>query len=145
MPTLIPLAQLQNLQQIDAVVSGPDGANRLTIISGQFDVYLNAYGNNQNVPNTTTFQVLVGPKLTRQQFYKAIASSSVAKVGFNFQTSPSGSSFGINDVDADWDDESGQVSVKIEAYVTAGGGNNNTTSLINLAFQATILYAVAGA
>src|SRR6516225_9576916 len=33
----IPADQIQNLQQMEVVVSGPDEANRLIIIDGQFD------------------------------------------------------------------------------------------------------------
>jgi hypothetical protein len=33
----IPANQIKNLQQIEVVVSGPDEANRLIIIDGQFD------------------------------------------------------------------------------------------------------------
>jgi hypothetical protein len=32
-------AQIQNLQQIEAVVAGPDDANRLFIIDGQFSYW----------------------------------------------------------------------------------------------------------
>jgi hypothetical protein len=36
----IKIAQLQNLQQLDVMVAGPDDANHLFIIDGQFDASL---------------------------------------------------------------------------------------------------------
>ncbi len=47
MPVKIPPAQIQNLQQIEAVVVGPDESNRLLIIDGQFDVTLQAVSEGQ--------------------------------------------------------------------------------------------------
>ena len=63
--------QIQNLQQIEAVVAGPDDANRLFIIDGQFDVRLEAQsqGNNFEI-GKETFTVLLGPVFTRKQFFR---------------------------------------------------------------------------
>ena len=36
----IKIAQVQNLQQMDVLVAGPDDANHLFIIDGQFDASL---------------------------------------------------------------------------------------------------------
>jgi hypothetical protein len=35
--------QIQNIQQLEAVVTGPDDANRLFIIDGQFDAGVSAF------------------------------------------------------------------------------------------------------
>ncbi|HEY7535526.1 MAG TPA: hypothetical protein VH878_06230 [Thermodesulfobacteriota bacterium] len=43
----------------------------------------------------------------------------------------------VNFVDADWDDESGQVEVRVEVSVTSG--QNSSTSVTGVGFQATIL------
>jgi hypothetical protein len=43
MAVKIPSNQIQNLQQIEVVVAGPDDANRLFIIDGQFDSQLTAF------------------------------------------------------------------------------------------------------
>ncbi len=48
MATKIPSVQIQNLQQIEAVVAGPDDANRLLIIDGQFDMGLSAFSQSSN-------------------------------------------------------------------------------------------------
>ncbi len=81
MATRIDASQIQNLQQIDAVVAGPDGANRLISVRGQFDqgigVFSQAAAGSQQ---TQTFTVLLGPVLSRQQFVRASGSASVAAV-----------------------------------------------------------------
>jgi hypothetical protein len=47
-------------------------------------------------------------------------------------------------VDADWDDESGQVELRIEAEVICSGPNQSAT-INGFAFHVTILAAVAAA
>src|SRR6266487_6629015 len=110
--------QIQNLQRIDAVVAGPDGPNRFITVSGQFDGGVNAFSQSAAVSQQTqTFTVLLGPVFTRQQFFRASGSASVAKTAINIQAAPFSFSWGIAAVDADWDDESGQVELRIEAFV----------------------------
>jgi hypothetical protein len=64
--------QIQNLQQIEAVVAGPDDANRLFIIDGQFDSGVPEIAG-QVVLRKEIFTVLVGPVFTRKQFFHAMA------------------------------------------------------------------------
>jgi len=127
--------QVQNLQQIEAVVAGPEGANRLFTVAGQFEIPSGSASQNQ------TFTVLVGPSLTRQQFLRAIATASLTKTTAIVQSLPSDFGWGIAGIDADWDDESGQVELRIEAFAYASGANNST-SINSLAFQVTILAAM---
>jgi hypothetical protein len=47
-------------------------------------------------------------------------------------------------VDADWDDESGQVELRIEAQATCSG-QSNQVFISGFAFHVTILAAVAAA
>src|SRR5262249_28253823 len=70
--------QIRNLQQMEVVVSGPDEANRLIIIDGQFDTR-NITADSVNRTNKQTFSVLLGPKLTNRQFLRAIATASFAR------------------------------------------------------------------
>jgi len=136
----IPTNQVVNLQQIEAVVAGPDGANRLFAVTGQLDATINVFSSGSQ---TQTFTVLLGPVLTRQQFFRAICTASAAKTSFRVQTPPGEYSFGVSSSDADWDDESGQVELRIEAFVNLSGGANNFAAINGLAFQVTILAAVA--
>ncbi|MEO8577703.1 MAG: hypothetical protein ABI556_13420 [Gemmatimonadales bacterium] len=137
MSTRIAPTQIQNLQQIEATVTGPDGATRLITVTGQFDT--NVYwppGSQQK----ETFTVLVGPVLTRRQFNQAIATASIAKASLQLQPTQGQFNWQILDSDADWDDESGQVELRIEVAVFSSGAGNNA-QIGGLAFNATILCA----
>jgi hypothetical protein len=79
----IKLTNIENLQQIEAVASGPDNANRLFVITGVAPATLSAF-NNQTTKETFTF--LIGPVLTRRQFVKAIATASVNRVFLTYAT-----------------------------------------------------------
>ena len=139
--------QIQNLQQIEAVVAGPDDANRLFIIDGQFDTWLSAFSQGPNfVTQKETFSVLVAPVFTRRQFVQANAIASLTKTGFSTTTAgqQSSSEWQILGVDADWDDESGQVELRIEAQVQVAGANASS-NIAGFAFHVTILAAVAAA
>src|SRR5918996_6358094 len=112
----IKIAQIQNLQQIDVLVAGPDDANHLFIINGQFDTSLAIESQGTNFGTAKeTFSVAVGPRLTNRQFVRAIATASIVKTQIA-NIAPGGfATWNIADVDADWDDESGQVELRIEA------------------------------
>jgi hypothetical protein len=145
MAVRIPTNQIQNPQQIEAAVAGPDGANRLFTVTGQLNVGLNVFSQGAGqVQQKETFTVLIGPALTRQQFFSAIGTASLANTSVTLQSAPPYSvSWSIAGIDADWDDESGQVELRVEVSVTASG-QNNFAGISGLAFQVTILAAVAG-
>jgi len=138
----IKIDSIQNLQQIEVAVAGPDGANRLFIVTGQFDVQLISQG--QSTPQKETFTVLIGPVLTRQQFYRAIATASLAKTSSHWASGDYeiGQNWGITLVDADWDDESGQVELRIEVFLNSSGIGSRV-GIEGLSFQCTILGAIA--
>ena len=131
----IPADQIENLQQMEVVVSGPDEANRLIIIDGQFDT-ANIAADSVNRTNKQTFSVLLGPKLTNRQFLRAIATASLAR------TETSGHTMcNIWDVVADRDDESGHVELRTEAEVGAFSSSGHA-SMNAIAFHVTILAAL---
>jgi len=135
MAVKIPADQIKNLQQMEVVVSGPGEANRLIIIDGQFDTG-DITADSVNRTNKQTFSVLLGPKLTNRQFLRAIATASFAR------TETSGHTMcNIWDVDADWDDESGHVELRIEAEVGAFSSSGHA-SMFAIAFHVTILAAL---
>ncbi len=126
MAVLIPTGAIKNLQQIEAVVAGPDDANRLFIV------------------------------FNKHQFSRAIATASFTKTGFTGAFTGAvgaGAGFGgaywyILGVDADWDDESGQVELRIEAEVEAGmlgASARQYVAIMGFAFHVTILAAVPAA
>ena len=132
----IKITNIVNLQQIEAAVSGPDGANRLFIITGIIPTNLST---NTTIKETFTF--LIGPTLTRRQFVRAIATASLNRI-FLFYSGGGGSTqinsnWSVESVDADWDDESGQVEVRVEVLVITGG--TGSTGVTSIGFHATIL------
>ena len=138
----IKIAQVQNLQQMDVLVAGPDDANHLFIIDGQFDasLFIGSQGTNFATAKET-FSVLIGPKLANRQFVRAIGMASFVKTQIA-NIAPGGSAtWNIVDVDADWDDESGQVELRIEAQVNCSG-SNQSASINAFAFHVTILAAL---
>jgi len=138
----VKIAQIQDLQQMDVVVAGPDDANHLFIIDGQFDTSLVIGSQGTNFATSKeTFSALIGPKLTNRQFVRAIATASIVKTQIGNIAQGGLATWNIVDVDADWDDESGQVELRIEAQVSCLGSNQNA-SINGFAFHATILAAL---
>jgi hypothetical protein len=141
----IKIAQVQNLQQLDVMVAGPDDANHLFIIDGQFDVNLAIGSSGANFSTAKeTFSVLLGPKLTNRQFVRAIGTASIVKNQVANIAAGGFATWVIVDVDADWDDESGQVELRIEAQVSCLG-SNQSASIDGFAFHVTILAALPAA
>jgi len=139
--TRIDTSQVQNLQQIEAVIAGPDGANRLYTVAGQLpNLWFQADSlTNSDDQRTQKFTVLLGPVLTRKQFVRAIATASVVSTSVTLNSPPpSEFGWGLSLVDADWDDESGRVELRVEVNVHVTG-QNNSASVVGLGFQVTIL------
>ncbi len=89
------------------------------------------------------FSVLVGPTFTRQQFIQANATDSFASIALS--SSEQGvAQWQILDVDADWDDESGQVELRIEAQVVicTGSPQGQNVNIFGFNFAVTILASV---
>jgi hypothetical protein len=145
MAVKIPFTEIQNIQQIEIVVAGPEEANRLFIIDGQFDskLLVNGLDDNNPVTKKEIFTVLVGPVLTSKQFVSANATASIAKTFMSKVAAAAGVNGGwrILNADADWDDESGQVELRIEAEVESVSVGL-TLQIDGFAFHVTILAAV---
>lgn len=138
----IPPTSIQNLQQLEAVVAGPDGANRLFTVCGQFNPGVRSFSSGPFAQQAETFTVLAGPVFTRQQFFRAVCTATIAKKSSHVQVAPGDFVWEIVGSDADWDDESGQVELRIEVRVSSTG-NGNQAAITGLAFQVTILGAAA--
>ncbi len=144
MATALDPSKIENLQMLEAVVSGPDDANRLFTITGSIAVNVvatNTSTSRQEPPKKEPFTLLLGPTLTRRQFHKAIAA--VFPLAFTIGgTSAGGGVVGtmlwsVVDTDADWDDESQKVVLRFEVDIDARG--NGSISLVSVGFQVTIL------
>ena len=79
----MPVATTSGEQVVEAVVAGPDGANRLYTITGAATVGVNV---SAGQTQTQTWTFLVGPTFTRGQFYRAIGTASVSSQSAILQT-----------------------------------------------------------
>ena len=79
---------------------------------------------------------MVGPQLSRKQFVRAIATASFTKTGLQ-----QGYGWAVNwrilGVDADLDDESGKVELRIEAQVECSAAQGTVVSIEGFAFHVT--------
>jgi hypothetical protein len=130
-------AQLENPQQIEVFVSGPEDANRLYLCTGMGPVGLGAYSNPNGARESFVFHV--GPTLTRRQLVRATASVSFAVTSFYEFDGTSGLSFGLQNVEADWDDEAQQVEVRFEVFASS---ENLNATVVKISYQVTILAAL---
>src|SRR5262249_44071697 len=106
-------------QVVEIWVTGPDGANRLYLCSGNVNIQFQGYQAGQQQRDSFTF--LVGPQFARQEVVRATCASGIS--GFNFTSNVANQGYAtITNADADWDDESGKVQVKVDAelYGTYG-------------------------
>jgi hypothetical protein len=101
---------LLNAQQLEVAVNGPDGATHLILCTGVADL---GYAGHE------IYTFFVGPQISRRQFVGAMASWALARIQ-TYNNSPTGgqadAELGANlvSIDADYDDESGQVKVSAE-------------------------------
>ena len=113
-------------QVIEAVVAGPDGANRLFTVTGAADLSIQA---TRQQRTTETWTFFVGPTLTRLQFHRAIGTASVASQIVSVQTAPREFTVNIHSIEADWDDENQRVKVRVEIGVIANGTTVTITQI----------------
>lgn len=137
----IPTQDVKNLQLIETALTGPVRANRLSIAVGRLEVSLCAQTSlhEQHSKETQTFSVLLGPVLDRRQFIQAIATASIGSVtSVTSEPGEAASTWSLRSVEADWDDESSQVELRIEASVEARGAGSKIL-IEAIAFQVIIL------
>jgi len=104
-------------QVLEAVVTGPDGANRLFTCTGIANVQMSLTRTQEQATETWTF--LVGPTLPRPQFYRAIGTASVSLQTVDIQGAPADFTVHLVSVEADWDDESERVEVRVEVLLSS--------------------------
>lgn len=136
-----------NLQQIEVNVNGPDDINRMYITTGSANVYLQAYDNTASGSGITqkeTFSIKLDPQLASNQFRRSIATASLAQISCNDNdpATVDGMRWTIEEVDADFDDETGKIDLRIALAVFARG-NNSITRINGLNYQVTTLAAIS--
>ena len=123
----MPATNTTGEQVLEAVVSGPDRANRLFICTGIANVQMSLGRDQEQITETWTF--FVGPNLTRTQFYRAIGTASVSFQTMDILGAPAGFTVQIVSVEADWDDESERVEVRVEVLLSSSLTSINITQL----------------
>ena len=101
---------LINTQQMEVAVNGPDGATHLILCTGVA---------NLGSVSHETYTFLVGPQLSRRQFVGVIASGALSRIqAYDRDTTGENADVELEAnlvlIDANYDDESGQVKVSAE-------------------------------
>ena len=102
------VTKFENQQQMEVTVGGPAGANRLYVMTGMASLEGGGTGSVQ------VFRFLAGPIFEDKQFHRAVAMASPSRAGV-------ATDLRIRSVDADRDEESGQVEVRVEVVFTGPG------------------------
>src|SRR4029077_8960587 len=113
--TISPAATTIGEQVLEAVVTGPDGANRLFTCTGIANVQMSLTRTQEQTTETWTF--LVGPTLPRPQFYRAIGTASVSLQTVDIQGAPASFTVHVVSVEADWGDEATRAGVRFEVLL----------------------------
>jgi hypothetical protein len=144
MPAELQEQQLQQTQQMEVDVVGPEDANRLFICTGRAQASVSASGLPGGVGSRKeVFTFFVGPQLTRQQFHRAVAQAAPIAATLGGQGGGSGNgTWSVQAFQADWDDESSRVQVFVE--VTASAWGSWHVNLEGFDYQVTILAAMGG-
>src|SRR5262245_26755204 len=127
MATRIPTTKLTNTQDLEAVVNGPDDANRLFVFAGSAPV--NVATAAELVRNTYTF--LVGPSMSRRQFIRGVAHVSISKWSVDGVSSLGEPVFAVELAEADWDDESRHVEIRVEVSVKGFRGLSRASTTMS--------------
>ena len=134
MSTRLTDQDINNAQIMEVWVNGPEDANRLFICAGAAQLLppLVPPLNRATPTGTTTFTFLIGPQMTRRQFVRAIASGAISRC-------PLQSTYEIHiaSMDADFDDESGQVEVRVEFTMSQPSGSPQY--IIAVAYNVSVL------
>ena len=142
MSIAVPTNQIINLQQIEATVSGPDGANRLYIVTGQIPMDCQII-TPQNSWKDETYTTLIGPVFSRREFIRATCSAALSGTTFWPQPAVQQVSWKITDSNAVWDDDAGQVKLIVGVNLSFVG-TNGSAALNSVSFNAAILAEVSG-
>ena len=128
----VQIINIENSQELEVVVSGPDRANRLFIYTGTAVFEFKGTGGDWR---RDSISFPIGRTFQPGQFIRAIATASLASI-FN-QNVANNAGWAVESVDADWDDESGQVQLSAQLAVRDSDGFLN-----RIAYQASVLAAI---
>ena len=142
MPTT---ANITSEQSVEVEVSGPNDITRMYIITGIANSYLSAWspGGGGYQTQQKTFEAHVGPALTTSEFRRAVATASLASLTTQGGDAPV-AAWRVTGVDADYDDDVGQVQLQFDLSVTVDAGASSASAAVGgVGFQVIILAASA--
>lgn len=128
-----------NVQTIEVGVTGPEDANRMFITTGMIKpnfVIRNFTGITKG--DTETYTALIDPPLGGGQFRRSIAIAAFKTTHGSF-TSGSNVGWSIREVEADFDDESAKVELRVTIQLSA---TNAGITIEDISFQVTTLAKV---
>ena len=139
-------ANISNKQSFEVIIQDADGANRMIICAGKLDIFLNASDNTASgngVTKKETFTALIDPQLEAGQFKRALVVASFADIEYfdNDPTQRDGARWAIEDAQADFDDESGQVELRVSVMIVPRG-IGSSARIRSISFQVTTIAAV---
>jgi hypothetical protein len=144
----MPFNQLLNAQQVEASIAGPGDTNRLYLCSGLAQGYFSLTAQSGQWQNASDiWQFGVGPQLDAGQFRRATATASFAGLQES-DPGPGSTSWAVQMVFADFDDDSGKVRVSVQNTVQVynqmplGGGEYSAAGVSTLAYTVSILAAI---
>ncbi len=139
MPIEVPI---DDKQSFEVTIQGPDGANRMIICTGRLRAYLNAASSTATgLSQRETFTALVDPQLEAGQFRRALVVASLADIRYfdNDPTTSDSVQWSIEQAQADFDDESGKVELRVSVGINIWG--IVSAEIHGISFQVTTIAA----
>jgi hypothetical protein len=138
-------ANISNKQSFEVIIQDADGANRMIICTGKLGVHLNAADNNagNGVTQKETYKALIDPQLDAGQFRRALVVASFDDIGYrdNDPTQRDSVQWVIEEAQADFDDESGQVELRVSLMLHVRG-IGSSARIGSISFQVTTIASV---
>lgn len=148
MPIEIDPTQVR-IQQLEVDVNGPDDINKMFIVNGQASMFIVAQttSSNQNRTSDETFKIKLDPQIKNTEFRRAIGNAHFSDIRLfdREDTTPNAVEFvswQIVEVDADYDDESEQVELRVSVRLTANG-ESTSVAAGNIGFNVTTLASIS--
>ena len=111
-------ANISNKQSFEVIIQDADGANRMIVCTGKLNFLHSASDNTASgngVTQKETFKALIDPQLEAGQFKRALVVASFDDIEYrdNDPTQRDSTRWVIEEAQADFDDESGQVELRV--------------------------------
>jgi hypothetical protein len=131
------------IQKMEFNVTTAEGNCRVTVVTGKVLVpnQLRVLSSGPEAQQSGSYKVLLDPTLAPGKFRKATATVSPMDWAATTNSLPGSSLCSIEDAQATFDDEAGQVQLVIDVSVKASG-DGNITQFFGSSFQVTTLALV---